>query len=233
MKTIRANLETRRDLLRSSELFAGVPEEACGELASGTSLRAFEAGEFLFQQGETADGFYVVAEGRVKICRFAPDGREQVLHVMGPGDLCGEVPVFQGGRYPASAIAAGAGRGLYVPGDRFLALAESHPEVLLEMLAVLSMRLRRFVALIDDLSLKEISARLAKHLLDLRARQGADTVRLETTKTLLAGRLGTVAETLSRTFGKMQRRCMIESGGKTIRLLDADALAALAAGEKL
>ena len=102
------------------------------------------------------------------------------------------------------------------------------------MLAVLSGRLRHLVQLVEDLSLKEVSARLAKYLLDLSLRgDGGAVVVLETTKTVLASRLGTVAETLSRTLTRMQRRGIIRVQGRTIAITDADGLQALAAGMKL
>lgn len=202
-------------------------------MAAVSLPRAYEDGEMLFLQGDRAEGFFVVGEGHIRVCRLGRDGREQTLHRLGAGEVCGEVPVFQGGRYPATAMAEGDLTALYVPGDAFLALAEEEPGLLLEMLAVLARRLRRFVDLVDDLALKEISARVAKHLLDLRVRQAGETVRLETAKQALAARLGTVAETLSRTLGKMQKRGIVAVEGRTVRILDRDGLDALAAGAKL
>jgi CRP/FNR family transcriptional regulator len=198
-----------------------------------TSLRAYEPGETLFAQDEPARGFHVVAQGRIRIYRVGPDGRQQILHLFGAGDLCGEVPVFHGGKYPASAAADGPARALYVPGEDFLKLSREHPDMLLDMLAILSVRLRRFVDLIDDLSLKEVSARLAKYMLDLRVKSGADRFELDTSKAMLAARLGTIAETLSRTFRRMQKRGILRVKGKVVEIGDFDALVEIAAGEKL
>jgi len=170
-----------------------------------------------------------VAEGTVRVFRLAPDGREQILHVFGPGELVGEVPVFQGGRFPACAAADGPAATVFVPADGFLALGRRNPQVLLDLLAVLSQRLRRFVHLIDDLSLKEVGARLARHLLDLR-RDGGAAVELDSTKAVLANRLGTIAETLSRTLRKMQDRGLITVAGRRIVLDDVDGLEELAEG---
>jgi len=107
-------------------------------------------------------------------------------------------------------------------------------EILFSMLGVLSTRLRHLVQLVDDLSLKEVSARLAKHLLDLSARAGGiRTVELETSKAMLAGRLGTIAETLSRTLAKLKRRGIVRVHRHRVTILDPAKLQALAAGMKL
>ena len=233
MKTIKAGPAERRKLLSGCGLLAGLDATGQEALAAVMFLRAYDPGEILLGQDQPAEGFFVLVRGSVKVLRTGRDGREQVLHVFSAGELCGEVPVFQGRRYPASAVAVGRVRALYVPADRFLEIAEQNPHILLEMLAVLSQRLRRFVDLIDDLSLKEVSARLAKHLLDLRVRAGRDAVELDTAKAVLAARLGTTAETLSRTLKKMQTRRVIAVGGRRIDILDGEALAVLAAGEKL
>ncbi len=227
-------LAERLARLQDCPLFSGLPEDELRLLAKLAGRRDYAAGESLFRQGDRAEGFYVVVKGQLKVCRLGREGREQVLHILGPGEVCGEVPVFQGGHYPATAMAVGSLSTLYIPGDKFLELGLRQPEILLEMLAILSVRLRGFVRLIDDLSLQEISARLAKHLLDLEARQGhAGELRLECAKTVLAARLGTVAETLSRTLRKLQDRQIVTVTGKTVRLLDREALQDVAAGMKL
>jgi len=131
-------------------------------------------------------------------------------------------------------MAVGPVRALCLPREGFLSLGKRHPELLLNMLGVLAVRLRHFVQLVDDLSLKEVSARLAKHILGLSARAGgAATVELDTTKAMLASRLGTIAATLSRTLAKMQRQGIIRIRGKRITVLDAARLRDLAAGAKV
>jgi len=233
MRSLDKDLRAKQSGIEACPLFARLPAADKRSLAEASAWRVYARGEMLFLQGDRADGFYAVITGSVKVCRLGREGREQVLHLLGAGELCGEVPVFQGGRYPATAVADAKTEAIYVPGDRFLDLGQKHPQILLEMLAVLSQRLRTFVGLIDDLALNEISARLAKHLLDLGARAQAPAVELATAKGVLAARLGTVAETLSRTLARMQKRRIIEVRGRKIRILDREALAALAAGAKL
>jgi len=234
VKRMQSTADARACHLARCSLLTGLAEPELRALAGVARLRDYEDGESLFVRGGEAEGFYVVVSGKAKVCRFGTDGREQVLHVFGPGEPCGEVPVFQGGKYPATAMAVGALRALYLPRHGFLEVGKKRPELLLNMLAVLSVRLRHFVQLVDDLALKEVSARLAKHLLDLSARaEGAKMVELDTTKTMLASRLGTIAATLSRTLAKMQRLGAIRTKGKRVWITDRDGLQALAAGMKL
>ena len=234
MRTLRTTREERAEILAASALFRDLPRAEREGIAGVALVREFAPDEYLFLQEQPAELFYVVAAGQVKVHRSGADGREQVLHLLGRGDLCGEVPVFAGRDYPASAVAVGPVKAACFARARFLGLARQHPELLLGLLAVASERLRRFVNLIDDLSLKEVSARLARHLLDLVARSpGANVVELDSTKATLASRVGTIAETLSRTLRKMQARKIIDVRGRRITILHRTELERLAAGEKL
>lgn len=233
MRQTDAPLDARAAMLARFDLFEPMDEADRRLLAGALAVRAFAANEVLFTQDDPAEGFYGVVSGRVKVHRIGADGREQILHLFGPGQVVGEVAVFQGGAYPAGAIALEKSETLYFPRAAFLEVGRERPEVLLAMLGILSTRLRRFVNLIDDLALKEVSARLAKYVLDRAVRAGADEVRLDIPKATLAARLGTIAETLSRTLTKMQNRGFIAVDGRTIQVLDHAGLESLAAGEKL
>lgn len=219
-------------LAESGSVLADLSEAERRALGEVCEVRSFTAGETLFLQDAPADGFFVVIAGKVKVYRLSPDGREQILHLFGPGELVGEVPVFQGGRYPASASAATRLTAVFVPRDGFRELGQANPQLLLDLLAILSGRLRRFVHLIDDLALKEVGSRLARHLLDLRPSTSVREVVLDGSKLELASRIGTIAETLSRTLKKLQDADLIAVEGRRIRLLDVAGLEDLAAGMK-
>jgi CRP/FNR family transcriptional regulator len=147
--------------------------------------------------------------------------------------MCGEVAMFEGKTYPATAQAMADGRTLYLGRADFLEAARNRPELLLTMLGVLSRRLRRFVELIDDLSLKEVSTRLARRLCEMAAGKAGDTVALQATKATLAAQIGTIPETLSRTLARMQQRGVLRVTRKEIVIANRKALEALAEGEKL
>jgi CRP-like cAMP-binding protein len=212
-------------------LFEGLPEDQLRDLASIATTKSFSRGETIFSEGETGNGFYVTESGRVKIFKLSPDGKEQILHLFGPGEPFGEVPVFEGRNFPAHAVALETSRLVFFPRSAFIALIKRTPSLALNMLAVLSRRLRRFAALVDDLSLKEVPGRLAAHLLFLsHSREGSDVLELEISKSLLAAMLGTIPETLSRILTKMVKQGLIQSDGPRIQILDRGGLSELAEG---
>lgn len=230
MRTIPVGEVEKIRLLGSVPLFAEVREDELRELAPAVFVQQYDDGETLFARGTRADGFVVVIEGEIEVYRDTEE-RRQVLHLLGAGEMCGEVPVFHGGHYPASARARGAAEVLYVRAQEFLEAATERPGILLEMLAVLSLRLRQFVGLIDDLSLKSVDARLAGYLLRLE-RDASGRCVLDCSKGELAERLGTIPETISRALGRMRREEIIQSQGSQILVLDADALSQRALGTK-
>ena len=233
MHSQQINPTERGVLLGRCSLFKPLNEQELDALASIAAPHHFDNDQTLFLQDDKARGFHVIAKGSLKICRIGLDGREQVLQIMESGQICGEVPVFAGQNYPASAIAVEPLSTLYLSRENFLDLGKKHPEILMEMLGVLSKRLRLLVDLIDALSLKEVSARLAQHLLDLRPTPGACVVHIDTTKAMLASQIGTIAETLSRTLSKMQRQGIIAVQGSEVTILNHDHLQLLATGGKL
>ncbi len=223
MQVWRLDTEQKTAILKRCTIFGGLDASGLRALAGIAVLREQAAGETLFRQDAEACGFFVLVSGALHVYRTGMDGRQQILHVFKEtGDVCGEVPVFEGSTYPAAADAITDVRLLYLPRAGFLTLTRRHPEILLGMLAELSKRLRRFVGLIDDLSLKDVYARLAKHLLD--ASGGQDRFRLTSSKAMLASQLGTIAETVSRVLRRLQQEGLIEVEGRNIRILDRDGL---------
>lgn len=232
MKTIKAGKHEIVDILGQTDLFGGIGKVEREFLAESCLLRSYDAGELLFLEETQASGFFVLAKGSIMVYRSSADGRRQILHIFEiAGDICGEVPVFEGGSYPASAEMSQPGRVLYVSRSDFLALTRRYPDVLLQMLALLSKRLRRFVELIDDLSLKSVVSRMARYFQEQSGEGGQGMIRLDISKGMLASRLGTIPETVSRTLQKLQRSGVISVSGRSIRVLDNERLARLADGE--
>ncbi|MFP4580412.1 MAG: Crp/Fnr family transcriptional regulator [Candidatus Sumerlaeia bacterium] len=235
MERLTASSDDKIDFLAACPLFEELAADQLDALAAMAELRQYKSGETLFFQGDDVDGFFVVVRGQVKACRYGADGREQILHVLYDGEPVGEVPVFQGGgSFPASAIAVESSQCLYFPKGKFLKLGRQHPDLLIAMLAILSRRLHRFVELIDSLSLSEVPARLARYILEEVDREAESwEFELSGTKAMLASRIGTIPETLSRCLGRMQKKGIIQVQGRKIRVMDADGLFELADGEKL
>jgi CRP-like cAMP-binding protein len=223
-----------RAILSASPLFGGLSEDQLDQLERISREVCFERNAPIFWDGDEGTGFYIVAAGRVKVFKMSAEGKEQILHIYGPGQPIGEVPVFVGRNFPASAQAVQKSRMLFFPRKAFIDLITCNPSLALNMLAVLSMRLRQFTKQIEDLSLKEVPGRLASYLIYLsREQQTADKVRLPISKGQLASLLGTIPETLSRIFSRMSAQSCIEVQGAEIELKDREALEELAAGGKL
>lgn len=212
-------------------LFEGLPEHQLLDLASIAVTKNFRRGATIFSENEPGLGFYVVIDGKVKIFKISSDGKEQILHIFGAGEPFGEAPVFEGKRFPAHAMALEDSQALYFPRVAFIDLVKKNPSLALSMLAVLSRRLRRFAALVEDLSLKEVPTRLAAHLLYLSENSAEKTeLSLDISKNQLAGLLGTIPETLSRILTKMVKQGLIKIQGPRITIVDRRGLDDLAEG---
>ncbi len=217
------------NLMASIPLFQGLPKEQIEDLAMIATDQTFKKGDIIFSEGDDGTGFYVVITGRVKIFKLSIEGKEQILHIFGPGEIFGETPVFAGEHFPANAELLEESRSFFFPRESLVSLIKRNPSLALNMLAILSRRLRRFAGLIDDLSLKEVPGRLAAYLLYLSEQyEGTTELELTVTKGQLASLLGTIPETLSRILGKMTAQDLIECDGPHIRILDHRGLQALA-----
>ena len=214
-------------------LFKGLPPTQINQLVAIAMYKPYKKGEIIFSEGQEATGFYVLITGRVKISKLAPDGKEQILHILGLQEPFGEVPVFAGERFPANAEAMEDSKILFLPRDGFIHLIKQEPSVAMNMLALLSRRLRQFSGLIENLSLKGVPARLASYLLYLSQRQGnMELLELDVSKTMLANFLGTIPETLSRILARMTQEGLIEVNGRRIKLLNRRVLEELATGAR-
>ncbi|PID72491.1 MAG: transcriptional regulator [Desulfobulbus propionicus] len=206
-------------------LFGGLDGEQLEQLEAITVCKSYKRGETIFHEGDEGNGFYLVASGKVKIFKVSQEGKEQILHIFGYGEPFGEVAVFHGAPFPATAMTLASAEILFLPRKEFIALVRDNPSLALKMLAVLSMRLRHFVAQVENLTLREVPGRLAAHLLYLMEEQGRDDqVTLDVPKGQLASLLGTTPETLSRIFAKMSEEGIIQVQGKTITISDVEAL---------
>ncbi len=220
------NAMGKNSAVAASLFFENLPQQQCDALLEIGRERSFAKGEMIFFEGDPGNGFFVVISGKVKVFKVAPSGKEQILHVFGKGDIFGEVPVFYGNPFPASAEALVDVQVMFFPRQEFIHLIEKNTSIALGMLAVLAKKLRSFAIKIEDLALKEVPARLAGYLLYLNEEQGAEgRVTLEISKGQLASLLGTSPETLSRIFSKMVEEGLIAVDGRTITLLDMEGLA--------
>ena len=213
-------------------LFKGLRREQLDEVVNSMADQTFDRGQTVLSEGEAAEGFFVLVHGKVKIFKLSTEGKEQILHFVGPGESFGEVPMFSGGRFPANAETIERSRIFFFPRAAFLDLIGTDPTLAMNMLAELSKRLRQMTRLVEELSLKEVPGRLAAYILYLSSENESDEVGLDITKGQLASLLGTIPETLSRILGKMSAQEVISVQGRKLKILDRTILEDLATGGK-
>lgn len=217
------------DVISTTPLFRGLPEDQLVEIKKIALSKHINKGEIIFSEGDDGKGFFVIAAGRVKIFKVSSDGKEHILHIFGPSEPFGEVPVFSGQPFPANAEAIAKCHLLFFPRAAFVDLISNNPSLSINMLSVLSKRLRQFTVQIENLSLKEVPGRLASYLLYMADEQGSSNlITLNISKGQLASLLGTIPETLSRIFAKMADQDLIRVDGRNIKLIDLIGLEELA-----
>lgn len=215
--------------LKKVDLLADLEDSDLQILASAAITRRYDPGEMIFSEGDPCEGLYVVQSGLVKILKVSASGREQVLTLEGPGASIAELPVFDGGNYPASASAVLASRLLFIGKRDIRRLCLEHPEVALKVLRVVSARLRRLVTIVEELSFTTVHHRLAAYLLRQARNHGKRTARgVEFTFSIsnqeLASRIGTVRELVSRNLSRLQAVGLIKLDGRTVVIPDLKAL---------
>ena len=218
-------------LLKATALFSALDEGELGLLAARCGSRSFSGGEILFSEDEPCKGLYIVISGRVRIFKTSVNGREQVLAIEGPGASVAELPVFDGGCYPASGSAVEPTEALFVSRDDLCAICLEKPEVALKILQVVGARLRRLVGIIEELSFTTVRHRLVSWLLRQAAAEGQRTERglqfsLAASHQELAAQIGTVRELVSRNLARLQAQSLIELKGRQITILDQGGLEA-------
>ena len=165
------------DSLLKTQLFSGLTSAERESLAKRAVRKKYEDGERLFTEADRCEGLFVISKGGVRIFKSAPSGREQVLAVEGPGSSIAELPVFDGGDYPASANAIGDTEAVFISRQAFQAFCLEHPQVALKVLAVVGSRLRRLVGIVEELSFTTVRQRLIALLVRMAEAEGKRTAR--------------------------------------------------------
>ena len=225
------------ETLRRVPFFAVLPPEELRALAAHCVVRRLAREEILFAEGDTCQGLYVVQDGAVKLFKMADTGREQVLVIERAGSTVGELPLFDGGTFPASASAIEDSVLLFLPKREFLDLCRHNSEVTFAVIRTLAWRFRYMTSLVEELSLKEVSHRLAPFLRDRALRLGTRTRRgiefpLEETNQEIGAEIGTVRDLVSRNLRRFVDRGIIRLERRKVIVLDMAELEAQIAGTK-
>ncbi len=211
--------------LKKVQIFAGLTDPQLAYLAERAITKWYAASEIVFAEMEPCTGLWVVSAGSIRIFKTAASGREQILGVEGPGSSVAELPVFDGGSYPASAASVTDSVLIFVAKKDFHALVLQHPEVALKVLKVVGARLRRLVGIIEELSFTTVRHRLAAYILRLAKTEGKTTpqgveLSLPGNQQELASHIGTVRELVSRNISRLQAEGVVRAEGKQFFVTD-------------
>ena len=212
-------------ILHKVPIFSGLSEPQLAFVVSHVVQRKFSAGELIFGEAEPCSGLYVVETGHIRIFKSSAGGREQVLSIDGPGSSVAELPVFDGGNYPASAQAATDCTLLFFSKKDFQTLCLQHPDVALKVLRVVGTRLRKLVGIIEELSFTTVRHRLAAMLVRLAKSAGQKgengiAITLPANNNELAAQIGTVRELVSRNLSRLQAENLIQMDGREVTIVD-------------
>jgi len=217
------------DVVRRAPLFAGLDADAAGALSQSMSPTELGRGDVLFNEGDPGDRLYVIITGKIKLGRTSPDGRENLLAVLGPGEMFGELSLFDPGPRTAAATAVSPVRMLGLGHDDLQSWLTGRPEVARHLLQALAKRLRRTNEALGDLVFSDVPGRVAKALLDLSRRFGRQTesgvlVAHELTQEELAQLVGASRETVNKALADFAGRGWLRLEARAVVLLDVERL---------
>jgi len=221
--------EKNLKLLRKIPFFSSLEESEVRSLLPFMEEKQARKGDVLFHEGEPGRRLYLVRKGQVKVYKLSEAGKEKILRVFGPGDFFAELPLLDGGNYPASAEALSAATLLSLSRDNFLKILLKYPAITGKIYEIVGSRLRQFTTMVTDLTLKDASRRLAGFLLEKAAEQvhfsqGPVRFPLNLTHQEIASLIGTARETVSRSLKQLQADGIIEIRDRYVTVSDPDAL---------
>ena len=224
-------------VLKKVFIFSELTGEDLESITKFSRIKKLNKGDIVFFDTEPYQGFYIVLEGMIKIYKISRDGREHILHLVDKYNTFAEVPLFENAgrilekdfRYPANAAALeDKTEVLLIPHRHFIELMAANKQLCLRMIAGFAKRLRYLNNHIENITLKDVTKRLALYLFDELSKNKKsglnNTISLKISKHDLASYLGTITETLSRTLKKLQDDDIIDVSGKLISIKDPDKL---------
>ncbi|MDO8736992.1 MAG: Crp/Fnr family transcriptional regulator [Thermoleophilia bacterium] len=215
--------------LKQTPIFSHMSDEELDSIIPHIVKRRLKKNTVIFHENDPAMAFYLVKTGRVRIYKTGPESREQVLSILGDGQIFGDVPAFDGGPYPASAATMADSEIYLIRSEDFQALVRQHPDVALKIIKVLGQRLRQSMELVRDLSFKQVPHRLAGLLVKLSDEYGVDTekgllIELPLSRQELADIVGTSRETITRELKKMEREGMLVVDRRRLTITEPERL---------
>ena len=227
--TPRVNDHVDEVVVRKAPLFSGLDDSAAASLRSSMNLIKLRKGQSLFKEGDDGDHLFVVSSGKVKLGTKSVDGRENLLMILGPGDMFGELSLFDSGPRTATATAVTDSKLLALGQDKVIPWVKEHPEVSLQLLARLASRLRRTNEVVGDLVFSDVPGRVAKALIDLGVKFGDKRteglfVNHDLTQEELAQLVGASRETGNKALADFAQRGWLRLEARSVMILDYERL---------
>jgi CRP/FNR family transcriptional regulator, cyclic AMP receptor protein len=218
-----------QDVVRRAPLFAALDDEAASTLMQSMTQRHLERGDVLFNEGDQGDRLYVIGEGKIKLGRRSSDGRENLVAILGPGEMFGELSLFDPGPRTMTATAVAETQLMGIGHDDLSGLLAGRPEVAKVLLAALAKRLRRTNENLADLVFTDVPGRVAKALLDLSSRFGRPTedgilVSHDLTQEELAQLVGASRETVNKALADFASRGWLRLEARAVLIHDVERL---------
>lgn len=213
-------MASKTELLSQVALFAGLTAPELDALVQRAVERRFADGDMLFWEGEPCAGIFILVQGQLKIFKTSSSGREMMLSLEAAPSTVAELPLFDGGPYPASVRSVGAALTYFINKTDFYQVCRQHPDVALKVLAVVGRRLRHLVMIVESVTFGSVTTRLARLLLQMKEQAGADEFPMALTHQELASRLGTVREVVSRNLARFRAEGLVQMQGQTLKILD-------------
>jgi len=216
-------------VIRKAPIFTGLDAGAADALRASMNLVKLRKGQSLFKEGDDGDHLFVVSSGKVKLGTKSVDGRENLLMILGPGDMFGELSLFDSGPRTATATAVTDSKLLALGQDKVIPWVKEHPEVSLQLLARLASRLRRTNEVVGDLVFSDVAGRVAKALIDLGVKFGDKRseglfVNHDLTQEELAQLVGASRETVNKALADFAQRGWLRLEARSVMILDYDRL---------
>jgi CRP/FNR family cyclic AMP-dependent transcriptional regulator len=216
-------------VIRKAPIFTGLDASAADALRASMNLVKLRKGQSLFKEGDDGDHLFVVSSGKVKLGTKSVDGRENLLMILGPGDMFGELSLFDSGPRTATATAVTDSKLLALGQDKVIPWVKEHPEVSLQLLARLASRLRRTNEVVGDLVFSDVPGRVAKALIDLGVKFGEKRseglfVNHDLTQEELAQLVGASRETVNKALADFAQRGWLRLEARSVMILDYERL---------
>jgi len=225
----RMNDHVDEAVIRKAPIFLGLDSGAADALRASMNLVKLRKGQSLFKEGDDGDHLFVVSSGKVKLGTKSVDGRENLLMILGPGDMFGELSLFDSGPRTATATAVTDSKLLALGQDKVIPWVKEHPEVSLQLLARLASRLRRTNEVVGDLVFSDVPGRVAKALIDLGVKFGDKRseglfVNHDLTQEELAQLVGASRETVNKALADFAQRGWLRLEARSVMILDYERL---------